>query len=120
VTTPVDAQIRAGTMRGLLCGAKSRVANIPTVPVASELGMPELEAAVYFGVATTAGTPRETIIELNAAVNAALKAEAVRERLTSLGFIPTGGTPEAYAKRLADETVRWRKVIKDAKIPAPT
>jgi putative tricarboxylic transport membrane protein len=37
-----------------------------------------------------------------------------------LGFIPTGGTPEAYAKRLADETVRWRKVIKDAKIPAPT
>jgi tripartite-type tricarboxylate transporter receptor subunit TctC len=120
VTTPVDAQIRAGTMRGLLCGAKSRVANIPTVPVASELGMPELEAAVYFGVATTAGTPRETIQELNAAVNAALKAEAVRERLTSLGFIPTGGTPEAYAKRLADETVRWRKVIKDAKIPAPT
>ncbi|MDP3767386.1 MAG: tripartite tricarboxylate transporter substrate-binding protein, partial [Dehalococcoidia bacterium] len=93
---------------------------IPNVPVASELGMPELEAAVYFGVATTAGTPPETIQQLNAAVNAALKVEAVRERLTSLGFIPTGGTSEAYAKRLADETVRWRKVIKDAKIPAPT
>ena len=46
--------------------------------------------------------------------------EAVRERLMSLGFIPTGGTSEAYAKRLADETVRWRKVIKDANIPAPT
>ena len=44
----------------------------------------------------------------------------VRERLMSLRFIPTGGTAEAYAKRLADETVRWRKVIKDAKIPAPT
>ena len=100
--------------------AGDRVANIPDVPVASELGHPELEAAVYFGVATTAGTPRETIQELNAAVNAALKAEAVRERLMSLGFIPTGGTAEAYAKRLADETVRWRKVIKDAKIPAPT
>ena len=119
-TTPVDAQFRAGTMRGLLCGAKTRVANIPDVPVASELGVPELEAAVYFGVATTAGTPPELIAQYNAAINAALKVEAVRERLTSLGFIPTGGTPEAYAQRLADETVRWRKVIKDAKIPAPT
>ncbi len=119
VTTPVDAQIRAGTMRGLLCGAKARVANIPNVPIASELGVPELEAAVYFGVATTAGTPPEIIQQLNAAVNAALKVEAVRERLTSLGFIPTGGTPEAYAKRLADETVRWRKVIKAAGIQPP-
>lgn len=120
VTMPVDAQIRAGTMRGLLCGAKARVANIPDVPIASELGAPELEAAVYFGVATTAGTPPGIIQQLNAAVNAALKAEAVREKLMAVGFIPTGGTPEAYAKRLADETVRWRKVIKDAKIPAPT
>ena len=71
-------------------------------------------------MATTAGTPPELIAQYNAAINAALKVEAVRERLTSLGFIPTGGTPEAYAQRLADETVRWRKVIKDAKIPAPT
>jgi tripartite-type tricarboxylate transporter receptor subunit TctC len=120
VTTPVDAQIRAGTMRGLLCGAPKRVVNIPDVPVASELGLPELEAAVYFGVATTAGTPPEVILQLNAAVNAALQVESVRERLTSLGFIPTGGTSDAYAKRLAAETVRWRQVIKDAKIPAPT
>ena len=61
----------------------------------------------------------DLIQQLNAAVNAALKVEAVRERLTSLGFIPTGGTPEAYAKRLADETVRWRKVIKAAGIQPP-
>jgi tripartite-type tricarboxylate transporter receptor subunit TctC len=120
VTTPVDAQFRAGTMRGLLCGAPKRVANIPDVPVASELGVPELEAAVYFGVSTTAGTPADVIAQLNAAINAALKVEAVRERLTSLGFIPTGGTAEAYTQRLASETERWRKVIKAAGIPAPT
>jgi len=119
-TTPVDAQINAGTMRGLICGAQKRVANVSSVPTAAELGMPELEAAVYFGVATTAGTPRDVIDYYNAAVNAALKVESVRERLAGLGYIPTGGTPEAYAKRLADETVRWRKVIKDANIPPPT
>ncbi|TAJ88098.1 tripartite tricarboxylate transporter substrate binding protein [Reyranella sp.] len=119
VTMPVDAQINAGTMRGLICGAQKRVANVSSVPTASELGMPDLEAAVYFGVATTAGTAPDVIAYYNAAINAALKVPAVQERLASMGYIPTGGTPEAYTKRLADETVRWRKVIKAANIPAP-
>jgi len=120
VTTPVDGQIRAGTMRGLLCGAPQRVANIPDVPTAAELGVPDLEAAVYFGVSTTAGTPADIIALYNAAINMALKDATVRERLTSLGFIPTGGTPDAYTQRLAAETVRWRKVIKAAGIQPPT
>lgn len=120
VTTPVDTQIRAGTMRGLICGAPQRVPNVASVPTAAELGLPELEAAVYFGVATTAATPPDAIAAWNEAVNAALKADSVRERLTGLGYVTTGGTPEAYAQRLARETERWRKVIKAANIPAPT
>jgi tripartite-type tricarboxylate transporter receptor subunit TctC len=119
VTTPLDQQIRGGTMRGLLCGAPQRVAAIADVPTAKELGMPDLEAAVYFGVSAPAGTPADIIKTYNTAINAALKVESVREKLMSMGFIPTGGTPEAYTQRLAAETVRWRKVIKDAKIPAP-
>ncbi len=119
VTTPVDTQINAGTMRGLICGSPKRVANVASVPTAAELGVPELEAAVYFGVATTAGTPPDVIAAWNAAINNALKAEAVRERLTALGYVPTGGTPEAYAQRLAAETERWRKVIKSAGIQPP-
>ncbi len=46
---------------------------------------------------------------MDAAINAALKVESVRERLTGLGYIPTGGTPDAYAKRLASETERCDK-----------
>ena len=120
VTTPVDSQINAGTMRGLICGAPQRVANVPSIPTARELGMPELEAAVYFGVATTAGSPADVIAQWNAEINAALKVEAVRERLASMGYVPTGGAPEAYAQRLASETERWRKVIKAAGIQPPT
>jgi tripartite-type tricarboxylate transporter receptor subunit TctC len=119
VTTPVDQQIRAGTMRGLIVGAPKRVAAVPDVPTAAELGMPDLEAAVYFGVSAPAGTPAEVIATVNGAINAALKIDKVRERLQSLGFIPTGGTAQAYTDRLAAETVRWRKVIKEAGIPAP-
>lgn len=119
VTTPIDQQIRAGTMRGLIVGAPKRVSAVPDVPTAAELGMPDLEAAVYFGVSAPTGTPASAIEACNAAINAALKVETVRERLQSLGFIPTGGTAKAYTDRLASETIRWRKVIKEAGIPAP-
>jgi tripartite-type tricarboxylate transporter receptor subunit TctC len=119
VTTPIDQQIRAGTMRGLIVGAPKRVAAVPDVPTAAELGMADLEAAVYFGVSAPAGTAPDVITACNAAINAALKIETTRERLLSLGFIPTGGTAQAYTDRLASETARWRKVIKEAGIPAP-
>jgi tripartite-type tricarboxylate transporter receptor subunit TctC len=119
VTTPLDQQIRAGTMRGLMTGAPKRVAAVPDVPTAAELGMPDLEASVYFGVTAPAGTDAALITRYNTAINAALQLDAVRERLQSMGFIPTGGTPQAYADRLAAETVRWRKVIKEAGIKPP-
>jgi tripartite-type tricarboxylate transporter receptor subunit TctC len=119
VTTPIDQQIRAGTMRGLLVATAARVAATPDVPTVVELGMPDLQAAVYFGVSAPAGTPRPVIDRFNAAINAALKHPPVREKLQKFGYIITGGTPDAYTQRLAQETVRWRQVIKDAKIPAP-
>jgi tripartite-type tricarboxylate transporter receptor subunit TctC len=120
VTTPIDQQIRAGTMRGLIVGAPKRVAAVPDVPTAAELGMPDLEAAVFFGVTAPAGTPQDVIATYNAAINNALKNDTVRERLVAMGYIPTGGTAQAYTARLASETERWRKVIKQAGIPAPT
>ncbi|TWT06046.1 tripartite tricarboxylate transporter substrate binding protein [Reyranella sp. CPCC 100927] len=119
VTTPVDQQVRSGTMRGLIVGAPKRVAAVPDVPTAQELGLPDLEAAVYFGVTAPAGTPADVIATYNAAINKALGVEAVRERLMSLGYIPTGGPAQAYTERLASETVRWRKVIKEAGIKPP-
>ena len=85
VTTPLDQQIRAGTMRGLLTGAPKRVAAVPDVPTAVELGMPELEAADYFGVTAPAGTDAALIARYNAAINAALQVE-VEQRMAASGL----------------------------------
>ena len=108
------------------------VSAIPTSTGAAKavgLVMPELKGKLD-GTAIRIPTPNVSLVSLDFvpaktdgltkdAINAALKVPAVQERLASMGYIPTGGTPEAYTKRLADETVRWRKVIKAANIPAP-
>jgi tripartite-type tricarboxylate transporter receptor subunit TctC len=59
------------------------------------------------------------VARLNRAVNEALADDTVRQRLEELGFIPVGGSAESYAKDLTAETEKWRKVIKDSKIPPP-
>jgi tripartite-type tricarboxylate transporter receptor subunit TctC len=59
------------------------------------------------------------VARLNAAFNQALADPAIRARLVDLGFLPVGGSGEAYAQVLASEIAKWRQVIKDSNIPAP-
>jgi len=119
VLMPTAAPVRAGKLRGLAVAMAKRSSLLPDVPTVSEVGLAGMEAAVPFGISTTGGTPPELVAKLNRAVNEALADETVRQRLEELGFISIGGTAESYAKDLALETEKWRKVIKDSKIPPP-
>jgi tripartite-type tricarboxylate transporter receptor subunit TctC len=40
----------------------------------------------------------------------------IRERLAAQGAEPAGGTPEQFAAYMAEETEKWGKVAKAAKI----
>ena len=119
VLMPTAAPVKSGKLRGLAVAMAQRSSLLPDVPTVSEVGLAGMEAAVPFGISTTGGTPPELITRLNRAVNEALADETLRRRLDELGFIPVGGTAEGYARDLAEETDKWRKVIKDSKIPPP-
>jgi tripartite-type tricarboxylate transporter receptor subunit TctC len=119
VLMPTAVPIRAGKVRGLMVATTKRSSLIPDVPTVAEVGLSGMEAAVPFGISAPGGTPPHLIEALNGAINQALADETVRARLEELGFIPVGGTAEGYAKDLVTETEKWRKVIKDSKIPPP-
>ncbi len=120
VLMPTAAPIRAGKLRGLTVAMAARSPLLPDVPTVGEVGLTGMEAAVPFGISTTGGTPPAVVERLNAAVNEALGDPSVRQKLLELGFIPVGGTAAFYAKSLAEETERWRKVIKELRIPPPS
>ncbi len=119
VLVPTATSIRAGKLRGLAVATRERVALLPDVPTVGEAGLPGTECTIPFGVSVPAGTPPEVVSRLNAAFNEALADTTVRARLVDLGFLPVGGTPEAYARVIAAEVARWREVIREANIPAP-
>jgi tripartite-type tricarboxylate transporter receptor subunit TctC len=119
VLMPTAAPVKAGKLRGLAVAMSARSPLLPDVPTVGEAGLAGMEGAVPFGISTTGGTPAALVERLNAVVNEALGDEGVRRTLQELGFIPIGGTAAFYAQSLAEETAKWRKVIKESKIPAP-
>jgi tripartite-type tricarboxylate transporter receptor subunit TctC len=54
---------------------------------------------------------------LNKEINAALADPTIRARLAELGSVPSPMSPAELEKYIAEETTKWAKVIRDAKIP---
>ncbi len=109
-------QIKAGRVRALALLAPERVPYLAELPTAKEAGVPGYEVQTWYGILAPAATPRELIGRQNAELVKALNALDLRDRLQSVGFDPVSGTPEQFAEFLKVETVRWAKVIRDAKV----
>ena len=115
VPTVITPQIAAGRMKAIAVTGLQRYSLTPTVPTVAESGVKELqkfEAIAWNGVLVAAGTPRPVVDRINAALNAAMNDPAVKERFKAAGLEAAGGSPEQFAKLIADEAAKWEPVIK--------
>jgi len=115
VPTVLTPHIAAGRMKAIAVTGTQRYALAPGVPTVAESGIKELqgfEAIAWNGVLVAAGTPRPIVDRINAAINAAMNDPQVRERLKAAGLEAAGGTPEQFAKLMADEASKWEPVIR--------
>ena len=114
VPTVLTPQIGAGRMKAIAVTGLQRYALAPTVPTVAESGIKDLrnfEAIAWNGVVVAAGTPRPIVDRINAAINAAMNDPQVKERFKAAGLEAAGGTPEQFAKLMADEAAKWKPVI---------
>lgn len=110
--------IKAGKLRAIAVSAPARLAGMPDLLTLAELGYPQLNALgqTWFGLVAPAGTPDAVVQALNLAVGRALADPALAQRLAALGAQPDGGTPEAFAQRIAQTLAANRKIIETAGI----
>jgi tripartite-type tricarboxylate transporter receptor subunit TctC len=106
-------QIQAGKVRALGVTTAKRVESIPDVPTIGET-VPGYEVFVWYGISGPKGIPPEIVQKLNAAVNAALAKPALKQRFHELGGETMPMSPAEFGKLVADETVKWSKVVKSA------
>jgi tripartite-type tricarboxylate transporter receptor subunit TctC len=114
VPTLILPQVRAGRMKALAVTGKERYSLTPDLPTVAQSGVKELanfEAIAWNGVLMPAGTPSAIVERANAALNAAMKDEAVQQRLKTAGLDTVGGTPEAFGKLIGMEAAKWEPII---------
>lgn len=114
----VIGQVKGGQLKALAVTGKDRFPAVPDVPAAIESGvLPGYDVTTWYGVFAPAGTPPAVITKLNKVLNEAMQEEDVKKRLTAVGVLVKGGTPDEFGKFLASEYTRWNKVREAAKIP---
>jgi len=80
--------------------------------------LPGYEASFWYGVGVPKNTPAEIVDKLNEAINAGLADPTIKARLADLGGVPMPMSPAEFATFIADETEKWGKVIRTARIKA--
>lgn len=74
--------------------------------------------AGWTGLLGKAALPTPIIAQLNTAINAGLKTPEMRAALARLHADMLGGTPQDFAKLIADDTARWGPVVKSLNLVA--
>jgi len=114
---PSIEYVRTGRLRALAVTTATRSQTLPDVPVIADF-VPDYEASAWYGIGAPAKTPSDTIVRLNAEINAGLIDEKLKVRLTELGSVPFALTPSEFGKHLVVETDKWSKVVHAANIKA--
>jgi tripartite-type tricarboxylate transporter receptor subunit TctC len=112
----VTQHITNGRLRALAITGTKRSASLPSVPTMSEAGVPGYDSSVWYGVLAPAGTPKDIVATLNAAMLKILKQPDFHALLVTNGMEPIGSTPSDFSKYIDTEIVKWSKVIKSAGI----
>ena len=108
--------IKAGKIRPIAVSSLQRNALYPDVPTVAESGYKDFQALSWSGLSVAKGTPQPIVDKLESAMVQVLQSDAVRQRLTSVGFVvPTLGS-KPYTSFVKSEIDTWTRVIQTAGI----
>jgi tripartite-type tricarboxylate transporter receptor subunit TctC len=93
---------------------RSKVA--PNIPTVNESGYSGVDISSWQGILVPAGTPKDIVKKINAAMNKVLASAEVTEKFAQFSAVPTPWTSEQFGDYIQKEQARWGKVAKDAGI----
>ena len=112
----VSAHVESRKLRALAVTTRERDAAYKNLPTIAESGVPNFDAAAWFGVLAPAGTPGDAIAKINAGMADVLKLADVRAKLAEQSLYPASSTPAQFDAHIRSETARYAKVVKEANI----
>ena len=106
--------VTGGRLKALAISSAQRVPSAKDTPTVAEQGLPGFETGSFQGIVGALGTPRDTVLKLNAELTKALNTADMKERFAKLGTDVRTGTPESLSTWMQTEQAKWAKVVKDS------
>jgi tripartite-type tricarboxylate transporter receptor subunit TctC len=100
-------------LRVLAVATEKRLKDFPDAPTFKELGI-DLVSGIDRGITVPAGTPKDRIAKLAAAIKFATTKPEYKKGMAKLGFELMDLGPEAYAKFIQAKKEQYIKVLKKA------
>jgi tripartite-type tricarboxylate transporter receptor subunit TctC len=104
--------IQEGKLRALAVTSAQRWAALPNVPTMMESGFPSFPQNAWAGVLLPARTPQAIFAKLNAVINEGLTSPEAKANLLKFSAITQPGTPEQFAKFIAEQSPVWAELVK--------
>jgi tripartite-type tricarboxylate transporter receptor subunit TctC len=105
--------LQNGQLRALAIAMNERSTVTPDVPTMAEAGVPGYDASAWTGLLGPPRLPKPVVERIHREVMTALQNDGVQRRVQSIGGRITGGSTDAYAKRIASEFTRWELLVKE-------
>ena len=114
----IATNIRAGKLRPLAVTTRERIEPLKDTPTLVELGYPEVDVDVWFGVAAPRGTPDAVLDKLSVGFKQALADPEVQKQLMAAGFYPDYKGRVDFARKIASQSQFLYKIIDELGIKA--
>ncbi len=114
--TPVLPHIKAGKLRALAVTTAKRSSALPDVPTLDEAGLKGFDIGTWFGVLAPAATPKDILARLNTEMVKIIQSPEFRKRMGEIGAEPIGDSADQMAIQIKNQTEKFAKLVKDAKV----
>lgn len=115
VTNTGKPFIDSGQVKALAVTADKRVQSLPGVPTFKELGV-DFTSDGWVGYVVAKGTPKPIVDKLSVAFTTALSNPTVVKRLTDMGYIVKGNTPEQFSAQIQAGMRYYGDLVRSGKI----
>jgi len=114
----VVEQIKAGTLRALANGARTRAEPLPDVPTVAESGFKDYDLDIWYGLVAPAKTPKDALSQLASWVSAAVTAPEMKPKLAAGGLYPVAICGAEFGAHLRKQYDDYARVIGESGIKA--
>jgi tripartite-type tricarboxylate transporter receptor subunit TctC len=114
----VSEYLKAGKLRALAVGNRTRAQVLPEIPSVAELGYGDFDIDAWFGSFAPANTPQPVISQIEHLFTAAVQDDIVKEKLLVQGLFPTVSCGADFAAYLRKQHDAYGHIITEANIKA--